>query len=300
MRAAEARYLGSNSAYRIDSAEGRAVNTGRSSSGSPICQPVGDLLRRDRGRSLHSFSRHELEEICQRRQAPEAICRNSATPRTRGARRRNVVMFWPRWRSAAGLPVDWHTFAAEQSQPWLVLLSPWWCSGCSLASRPFGCPGRSLGSARPVSLLDLARLVIGRPVERPAGVERPRVWIRCCIALLGRSAATGRRGVDRRGNPHDRQRRAPRRPAGRGSPRDDRRSDRAGRRDGVAHHDAADGNAHAAVNTPWEEVVESVIDSGHTRVPVYDKIRDDIVGILYSKDLLPELAKVGRSSRAGR
>jgi CBS domain containing-hemolysin-like protein len=45
------------------------------------------------------------------------------------------------------------------------------------------------------------------------------------------------------------------------------------------------------INTPWDEVVESVIESGHTRVPVYDKSRDDIVGILYSKDLLPELAK---------
>jgi len=45
------------------------------------------------------------------------------------------------------------------------------------------------------------------------------------------------------------------------------------------------------INTPWDEVVESVIDSGHTRVPVYDKSRDDIVGILYIKDLLPELAK---------
>jgi CBS domain containing-hemolysin-like protein len=44
-------------------------------------------------------------------------------------------------------------------------------------------------------------------------------------------------------------------------------------------------------NTPWGEVVESVIESGHTRVPVYDKTRDDVIGILYSKDLLPELAK---------
>jgi CBS domain containing-hemolysin-like protein len=44
-------------------------------------------------------------------------------------------------------------------------------------------------------------------------------------------------------------------------------------------------------NTPWDEVVESVIESGHTRVPVYDKTRDDVIGILYSKDLLPELAK---------
>jgi CBS domain containing-hemolysin-like protein len=47
------------------------------------------------------------------------------------------------------------------------------------------------------------------------------------------------------------------------------------------------------LETPWDEVVETVIDSGHTRVPVYDKTRDDIVGILYSKDLLPELAKRG-------
>jgi CBS domain containing-hemolysin-like protein len=45
------------------------------------------------------------------------------------------------------------------------------------------------------------------------------------------------------------------------------------------------------LSMPWDEVVESIIESGHTRVPVYDKTRDDIVGILYSKDLLPELAK---------
>jgi len=45
------------------------------------------------------------------------------------------------------------------------------------------------------------------------------------------------------------------------------------------------------VSLPWEEVVDSVIASGHTRVPVYDKNRDDVIGILYIKDLLPELAK---------
>jgi CBS domain containing-hemolysin-like protein len=45
------------------------------------------------------------------------------------------------------------------------------------------------------------------------------------------------------------------------------------------------------VNAPWQEAIERIIASGHTRVPVYDKSRDDIVGILYSKDLLPELAK---------
>jgi CBS domain containing-hemolysin-like protein len=45
------------------------------------------------------------------------------------------------------------------------------------------------------------------------------------------------------------------------------------------------------VNLPWDELLTDVIISGHTRVPAYDKNRDDIVGILYSKDLLPELAK---------
>jgi CBS domain containing-hemolysin-like protein len=45
------------------------------------------------------------------------------------------------------------------------------------------------------------------------------------------------------------------------------------------------------VHQPWEEVLDYVTSVGHTRIPVYDKNRDDIVGILYSKDLLPELAK---------
>jgi CBS domain containing-hemolysin-like protein len=45
------------------------------------------------------------------------------------------------------------------------------------------------------------------------------------------------------------------------------------------------------VNTAWEELVHDVIKSGCTRVPVYEKNRDDIVGVLHIKDLLPELAK---------
>jgi CBS domain containing-hemolysin-like protein len=40
---------------------------------------------------------------------------------------------------------------------------------------------------------------------------------------------------------------------------------------------------------PLDEVVKFVITSGHTRIPVFDKNRDDIVGILHMKDLLPEL-----------
>ncbi len=41
----------------------------------------------------------------------------------------------------------------------------------------------------------------------------------------------------------------------------------------------------------WEEALEFAVKVGHTRIPVHEKTRDDIVGILYAKDLLPELAK---------
>ncbi len=45
------------------------------------------------------------------------------------------------------------------------------------------------------------------------------------------------------------------------------------------------------VSLSWGEVVEFVVKAEHTRIPVYEKNRDDIVGILHAKDLLPELAK---------
>jgi magnesium and cobalt exporter, CNNM family len=48
---------------------------------------------------------------------------------------------------------------------------------------------------------------------------------------------------------------------------------------------------------PWDAVLDYVTTVGHTRLPVYDKSRDDVVGILYIKDLLPELAKEGDAAR---
>ncbi len=41
----------------------------------------------------------------------------------------------------------------------------------------------------------------------------------------------------------------------------------------------------------WQEALQFVIKVGHTRIPVYEKNRDDIIGLLVTKDLLPELAK---------
>jgi CBS domain containing-hemolysin-like protein len=51
------------------------------------------------------------------------------------------------------------------------------------------------------------------------------------------------------------------------------------------------------VGSPWDELLEGIIESGHSRVPIYDKTKDDIVGILHIKDLLPELAKGANSAR---
>jgi putative hemolysin len=38
---------------------------------------------------------------------------------------------------------------------------------------------------------------------------------------------------------------------------------------------------------PWSEVLDRVRSSGHARLPVYRETLDEIVGILYAKDLLP-------------
>ena len=41
----------------------------------------------------------------------------------------------------------------------------------------------------------------------------------------------------------------------------------------------------------WHEVVETVVESGYSRIPVYDTNQDAIRGVLYSKDLLPYIGK---------
>ncbi|MFK7769276.1 MAG: hemolysin family protein [Mariniblastus sp.] len=48
-------------------------------------------------------------------------------------------------------------------------------------------------------------------------------------------------------------------------------------------------NVHAMEeSTEWEEMLRSVVESGRTRIPVYKKKIDNIVGILFAKDLLRE------------
>jgi CBS domain containing-hemolysin-like protein len=51
------------------------------------------------------------------------------------------------------------------------------------------------------------------------------------------------------------------------------------------------------VGLSWDEMLKEIIRLGHTRIPVYDKNRDDIIGILHSKDLLPLLANGSEQPR---
>ena len=41
--------------------------------------------------------------------------------------------------------------------------------------------------------------------------------------------------------------------------------------------------------TPWSEVVDRFRSSQHARLPVYEETLDNIIGILYAKDLLPDV-----------
>jgi Mg2+/Co2+ transporter CorC len=40
----------------------------------------------------------------------------------------------------------------------------------------------------------------------------------------------------------------------------------------------------------FDEAISTFVEQGHSRVPVYEDSIDEIVGILYAKDLLPFLA----------
>ncbi len=46
-----------------------------------------------------------------------------------------------------------------------------------------------------------------------------------------------------------------------------------------------------AADMGWNEILEVVVESGRTRLPVYEHTLDTIIGVLYVKDLLPHLCR---------
>lgn len=48
------------------------------------------------------------------------------------------------------------------------------------------------------------------------------------------------------------------------------------------------------IHDTWQQAMDVILDSGYSRIPVYDTTQDSIRGILYSKDLLPYIGKTER------
>ncbi len=51
------------------------------------------------------------------------------------------------------------------------------------------------------------------------------------------------------------------------------------------------------VETAWDDAVRFVSQSGHSRIPMFNKSPDDVVGILHAKDVLAEMVKADDSTR---
>jgi putative hemolysin len=49
----------------------------------------------------------------------------------------------------------------------------------------------------------------------------------------------------------------------------------------------------AEVNSDLQKVLDIITSAGHTRIPVYEKNIDNIIGLVYAKDLLGEIGKSG-------
>src|SRR5690606_16455953 len=54
------------------------------------------------------------------------------------------------------------------------------------------------------------------------------------------------------------------------------------------------------VSLPWPEIVDYVIQVGRTRIPVYEETFEHIVGVLYVKDLMPEMVRPVEERRSLR
>src|SRR3954462_15440468 len=73
-------------------------------------------------RSLHSFSRHELEQICQLREAPEKFAEILKGHETIAIGVEITAMLLAALFLSAGFLWTWETFATTHSQPWLLFL----------------------------------------------------------------------------------------------------------------------------------------------------------------------------------
>jgi CBS domain containing-hemolysin-like protein len=242
-------------------------------------------------RSLHSFSRSELEQLCQSRLTPD---RFSDIIRCHERVALGVEMLVPILATlgiGAGMLWTWESFASTAASLWAPFVVAVVVLGQIAAISTVWLPWSfsRIGSSRFL----YATWPVWNIVGKLAG---PLAWAAGVLdAVLHRVTGT-----------------SPDEPDEDSIEEEIRTIVTEGHREGLLEEDAREmiegvielGDAMVShimtprtdmhmiqADTPWEEVVESVIDSSHTRVPVYGNSKDEIVGILYSKDLLPELAK---------
>jgi CBS domain containing-hemolysin-like protein len=245
-------------------------------------------------RSLREFSRHELEEISQRRQAPERFADILRHHERVALGVEMLVALIVALTVAAGMLWTWQASAELNWPPWLVFVLAAVVLGQVIAITTVWLPWS-------IARIAAARFLFWTwPLWNVLGrLALPLVWsARFVDSILHRLAGRTAQEADEDSIEEE-----------------IRTIVSEGHREGLLEEEAREmiegvmelGDAVVShimtprteinmiqVNTPWDEVVESIIESGHTRVPVFDKNRDDIVGLLYSKDLLPELAKCQR------
>jgi CBS domain containing-hemolysin-like protein len=55
-----------------------------------------------------------------------------------------------------------------------------------------------------------------------------------------------------------------------------------------------------SVDAEPDELLDTIAESGHSRLPVYHKTVDDVIGVLYAKDLLGQVVGNGQKLNAGK
>lgn len=242
-------------------------------------------------RALHSFSRHELEEVCQSRQNPERFSEILRDHDRVALGTEMFAMMFVVLSNSAGSLWGWQTLAALELQPWLAFVIIAIVLGQLTAISIIWFPWSMsrIESARFLYWSWPLWCIIGR-------VAQPLAWAANIVdGLLRRLAGRTEKADDEDTFEEE-----------------IRTIVSEGHREGFLEGEAREmiegvielGDAVVShimtprteidmiqADTSWDEIIENIIDWGHTRIPVYGTSRDEIVGILYSKDLLPELAK---------
>jgi len=242
-------------------------------------------------KSLRDFSRHDFDELCRRHKAPHML---------------GELL---RWHDRTAVAAE--CLQTLSTSVYLVAVVEWLGFGFTVIVEP-GWPSLAL------SALAALVVLVAFAVWIPSAVAR--LWSEGFLFYSWRAWTTvyhalsplewGSRFVDTLF--HRLAGRIPERPSEESVEEEIRTIVTKGHREGLLEEDAREmiegiielGDADVSdVMTPrtdmvslhvgrsLDEAIHFVIEAGHTRIPVFDKTRDDIVGILYAKDLLPVLAK---------